>query len=515
MALAMARPWKHPTTGIYWFRKRVPDELQKLVGKREEKQSLGTRDPAEAKRKHLAVLSSVEERWANLRTGPRSLTEREAHEIAQYAYDYWLATFGDNPSDHPWKIALGEKLFPPPESLWNRPPSTGFEWEKVKDEGEIFEMEGYCVRSADERLKFLGLPADDANRQKLAKALASAIQRASLVLAEWAKGNLGHGKVPAPIAAGFGEGHAALPAKAKEPVPFDDLIKGWASEKKPAAKTLYAWKAVVEKLKKAIGHDDAARLTPDDMVRWKASLIESGFKPKTIRDAHLVPIRAILQWAVDNRKLPTNPAERITMEVKKKAAGSRRGYTDPEAKIVLRAAAAEKDPVKRWVPWLCAYSGARVAEICQLRREDIVEIDDIWCFKVDPQAGSIKTAGSERVVPLHPALIEAKFLDFVRKVKKGPLFADLPEDRFGSRGGNGTKVLGRWVRHLGLTDERLAPSHSWRHRMRTLARRHGLDTDIVDRFVGHAGREIPSGYGEFEAQAAHREISKIPTLKLD
>ena len=40
MPLAMARPWKHPKTGIYWLRKRVPEDLLRLVGKREEKRSL-------------------------------------------------------------------------------------------------------------------------------------------------------------------------------------------------------------------------------------------------------------------------------------------------------------------------------------------------------------------------------------------------------------------------------------------------------------------------------------------
>jgi hypothetical protein len=40
MALAMSRPWKHPKTGVYWLRKRIPNALQPLVGKREEKRSL-------------------------------------------------------------------------------------------------------------------------------------------------------------------------------------------------------------------------------------------------------------------------------------------------------------------------------------------------------------------------------------------------------------------------------------------------------------------------------------------
>lgn len=45
----MARPWKHPKTGVYWLRKRVPDDLRAGIGKREEKLTLKTRDPAEAK----------------------------------------------------------------------------------------------------------------------------------------------------------------------------------------------------------------------------------------------------------------------------------------------------------------------------------------------------------------------------------------------------------------------------------------------------------------------------------
>ena len=48
MALAMARPRKHPKTGVYWLRKRVPDDLRARIRKREEKLTLKTRDPAEA-----------------------------------------------------------------------------------------------------------------------------------------------------------------------------------------------------------------------------------------------------------------------------------------------------------------------------------------------------------------------------------------------------------------------------------------------------------------------------------
>ena len=52
MPLAMSRPWKHPNSGVYWLRKGVPEDLRTLVGKREEKRSLQTRDPIEAKQRH-------------------------------------------------------------------------------------------------------------------------------------------------------------------------------------------------------------------------------------------------------------------------------------------------------------------------------------------------------------------------------------------------------------------------------------------------------------------------------
>jgi hypothetical protein len=44
----MAQPFKHPDTGIYYLRRKVPLELQPTLG-REYKRSLGTREPAKAK----------------------------------------------------------------------------------------------------------------------------------------------------------------------------------------------------------------------------------------------------------------------------------------------------------------------------------------------------------------------------------------------------------------------------------------------------------------------------------
>ncbi|MGH1570908.1 DUF6538 domain-containing protein [Methylobacterium sp. P31] len=49
----MVRPWKHKS-GIYYLRRRVPDDLKASLGVAEIRRSLDTRDAAEAKRRSRA-----------------------------------------------------------------------------------------------------------------------------------------------------------------------------------------------------------------------------------------------------------------------------------------------------------------------------------------------------------------------------------------------------------------------------------------------------------------------------
>lgn len=56
----------------------------------------------------LQVLSGLELRWANLREGARTLSEREAHETTQAVYDWWIKSYRDNPSDQVhWATEIG------------------------------------------------------------------------------------------------------------------------------------------------------------------------------------------------------------------------------------------------------------------------------------------------------------------------------------------------------------------------------------------------------------------------
>jgi hypothetical protein len=184
MPLAMSRPWKHPKTGIYQLRKAVPEDLRKIVGKREEKVSLHTRDPGEAKQRFAKALAELEARWANLRTGPKLLTEREAHQLAVVAYDQWLQMYRDTPSQQTsWDVVAGDRLFGTPQTREQRLAASQRTMDGAPElpEDKIFRMEQTCLEAADGYLTANGVFINSENRRTMARALGAAMQRASVL----------------------------------------------------------------------------------------------------------------------------------------------------------------------------------------------------------------------------------------------------------------------------------------------------------------------------------------------
>jgi hypothetical protein len=188
MVLPMARPWKHPKTGNYWVRKGVPHDLRALVGKREEKRSLGRKDPEEAKRRHAQALSEIDQRWANLRAGEQELFEQAAHQLAERVFDNWIAMHEANPSEQLlWQTEWYDQL-------WRGPSYPALtDQQDANDDIPIdvivvSAMRRFCFEQADLGLLELGLRVDDYSRDRLARAVGDALQRASLVLARLSEG---------------------------------------------------------------------------------------------------------------------------------------------------------------------------------------------------------------------------------------------------------------------------------------------------------------------------------------
>lgn len=317
-------------------------------------------------------------------------------------------------------------------------------------------------------------------------------------------------------------------------VPLLDLLDAYLRMLQAQGKGLEAdrrWRPVFKALIRYLGHDDARHISKADLDGWRDHLQDvEKLAPKTIRDVHLASLRAVLNWAADNDRIESNPAARVRIDVAKKVRTREQGLNDDEAAAILRAALAYQPPAahspatresvhvtmaKRWLPWLCALTGARVAEMAQLRVQDIHTRGDIIFLRITPDAGSVKS-GQYRDVPVHPQLVELGFLDLVRRVGDGPLFYDAGKPRTGAQ--HPSKIVaarvGTWVRALGVVDASVDPNHGWRHRFKTVGREAEISDRVIDALQGHAGRTAGDDYGDVTMKTRGAAIRKIPHYEL-
>src|SRR3954471_14750609 len=89
-------------------------------------------------------------------------------------------------------------------------------------------------------------------------------------------------------------------------------------------------------------------------------------------------------------------------------------FRDEEARMILEKARG-LEGADRWIPWLLAFTGARVEEVAQALVADVREKDGIGYLGINAErAGkSLKNAASARRVPLRPALVKEAFLTYV------------------------------------------------------------------------------------------------------
>lgn len=290
-----------------------------------------------------------------------------------------------------------------------------------------------------------------------------------------------------------------------------------------------AWEFQIDSLIKFIGHNDARKLSRRNLSDWRDSLMASGKSPKTVSDKSLAAIHAVLKWAFVEQRLPTNEAAMVRQEVPKKNRSREKGYTTPEALQILKHSIGyqptkatnpsnrESEHItraKRWVPLLCAFTGARVSEITQLRKEDIRNEDGRWILRITHEAGSIKS-GDYRDVPLHRQILDLGFIEFLNTMKSGPLFHNAQSsERFlaGARATSGR--LSEWLQSLGLVPEGVQPSHGWRHRFKTQGRDLGVSDRTLDAIQGHAGKTEGDNYGDATVTARLRVIDALPHYDL-
>ncbi|WP_143144619.1 site-specific integrase [Luteibacter sp. UNCMF366Tsu5.1] len=96
----------------------------------------------------------------------------------------------------------------------------------------------------------------------------------------------------------------------------------------------------------------------------------------------------------------------------------------------------------RWAPVMGLYMGARVSEIAQLHVRDFIQIDRIKCvlIRADSDGQSLKTASSERLVPIHPDLVALGLWERAQRLQAAGKERLFPDMRIDSRAGAGNAI---------------------------------------------------------------------------
>jgi len=379
--------WFEPTRA-YRFRRAVPIRLRPIIGQGEWTETF-SRDPAEAKRQRLAHVQRTDRILALAEAG--NWPEIDDIEIDALAEGWWRlfqlerSRLIANPQGLPcwpngrerlddinpesWALASDDdlsrsvRMFISGPRHWRHPQAP----DATRDGVEAF----------------LGDPKRSAQLSKNTEAMGRLLRHCRILHHHAARGYLGQGddranavgrildmieqleidprQIVAAIEGGtvvpVSPGNTSLTSLAQQAAPTiypsfslgavatrdgSDLISRWAKERKNLPpKTIYQARRDVGKFAALIEHDDATRVIPEDLIRFKEHLAGKGLSAPTIR-RYLSAVKAPLAWAHRNRKIPINPGLGVVYEAKDDHTPTKRlGYTDDQARLILLAARGE------------------------------------------------------------------------------------------------------------------------------------------------------------------------------
>jgi integrase len=257
------------------------------------------------------------------------------------------------------------------------------------------------------------------------------------------------------------------------------------------------------------GSEDAFLVTAEEVESWKLSLLEEGALSNNTIAQRLQNISTVMQWGQQHTlgKLYAhqNPVNLVKRPEKRGVRSEDRTLRLEEARAILRAARAETAPTLRWLPWLMAYSGARVSEVAQLCAKDFFMAEGCWFYVLTNKGRkTLKNEHSIRKVPVHPDLIAEGLLKFVegrRGDSKSKLFKQSAQQE-----------LSVWVRSkVGVTREEAAPNHGWRHLLEDMALDAEMTTAAKLYITGRASGGSADDYDKSDAMlpGLAREMQKI------
>jgi integrase len=535
MTLRMARPMQRKGTSLRYFRERIPkDVLSKargllltvpiggeIISKRitenavEVSFSLRSRGPAETKQRQAEAQAYLHSIWQGLRDGPRQLSHKQILALAGEAYRRFTAMADEPGPAEIWSTLVeinDAALADPSRSPFNIGP-------------KAIPLEQWVGPTADELLAEHSMVVDQATRARLLVAITEAVSSAARHLGRNANADYR----PDPEADKFPAFDAPSPTSIPLPsVTITGLFGAWwkkAEARGKSASTFASYGHTIRQFVALLGHDDALKVTPRDVIAFRDFRLAQisprtgrGMSAKTVNHSDLAALKTVFNWAARDLIIPSNPAHGVKADDDDLPQNRDKDFTAEETTAILthalKVTRVGKEHVKtvaakRWVPWLLAYSGARVGEMLQLRKQDVRIKEGVWTLLITPDAGKVKNKRA-REVPIHEHLIELGLIDFVDAAAAGPLFVTPGEggDVLGPLNGVENRVR-EFVREV-VSDPNVAPNHAWRHLFKSVGREAAIQDVVLDAICGHASVTVGRKYGRVTLKTKADALAKFP-----
>ncbi|CAN7298738.1 hypothetical protein [Rhizobium sp. LjRoot258] len=177
-------------------------------------------------------------------------------------------------------------------------------------------------------------------------------------------------------------------------------FEGWVKERQPAPATVGRWRSVFLELNAYLEKRDVAFISDGQAIAWKDTLVTESRSARVVNEVWVRAAVTVFNWLVSNKKIKTNPFDGVKVATTKKIKKRERAFERDEWKAILQASLAapperlkrEKAAARRWVPWLCAYTGSRPGEMTQLSGSSVRQQDGIWVIDITPDDRTVKGA---------------------------------------------------------------------------------------------------------------------------
>ncbi|HCG6537996.1 TPA: site-specific integrase [Vibrio parahaemolyticus] len=213
---------------------------------------------------------------------------------------------------------------------------------------------------------------------------------------------------------------------------------------------------------------------------------------ESIKD-YIQKCSSFFEWCLQMELTDINPFKGMRFKKNRKDSEAKNAYSQVDIRKLFSTEIHTKrkhnHPHYYWLPLLGLLTGARLNELCQLYKQDILKQDGIWVIRIDDKLDGqrVKNSSSRRLVPIHNKLLELGFIEYVNSVEHERIFPALNQERDGF-GTAASKWFGRLKTKLGFG--RGHDFHSFRHTVATQLKNADVSVVIAGELLGHMQNNI-------------------------